>query len=63
MFNTRFPILTITAAALGNTVSDIVAITTAQYIELFAQKIGFPALKLTSLQLNLRKTKRAANVV
>ncbi|XP_076675067.1 uncharacterized protein LOC143372602 isoform X1 [Andrena cerasifolii] len=62
MLNKRFPISTMTAAALGNTVSDIIGIGSVHYVEIFAQKIGFRAPKLTSIELNLPKTKLAANV-
>ncbi|XP_031849623.1 uncharacterized protein LOC116434887 isoform X2 [Nomia melanderi] len=62
MLNKKFPISTMAAAALGNTVSDIIGIGSVHYVELFAQKIGFQAPKLTSIELNLPKTKLAANV-
>ena len=63
MLNKRFPISTMTAAALGNTVSDIIGIGSVHYVEIFAQKVGLRAPKLTSIELNLPKTKLAANVV
>lgn len=63
MLNKRFPISTIAAAALGNTISDIIGIGSVHYVERFAQKIGFEAPKLTPIQLNLKKTKAAANMV
>ncbi|XP_076232757.1 uncharacterized protein LOC143178143 isoform X2 [Calliopsis andreniformis] len=62
ILNKRFPISTMTAAALGNTVSDIIGIGSVHYVELFVHKIGFQAPKLTSLELNLPKTKIAANL-
>ncbi|XP_076183001.1 uncharacterized protein LOC143154864 isoform X2 [Ptiloglossa arizonensis] len=62
MLNKKFPISTMAAAALGNTVSDIIGIGSVHYVEIFAHKIGFQAPKLTSLELNLPKTKLAANV-
>ncbi|KZC09631.1 Transmembrane protein 65, partial [Dufourea novaeangliae] len=62
ILNKKFPISTMTAAALGNTVSDIIGIGSVHYVELFAHKIGFQAPKLTSIELNLPKTKLAANV-
>lgn len=51
------------AAALGNTISDIIGIGSVHYVERFAQKIGFKAPKLTPVQLNLRRTTTAANLV
>ncbi|XP_043254122.1 uncharacterized protein LOC122398387 isoform X2 [Colletes gigas] len=62
ILNKRFPVSTMAAAALGNTVSDIIGIGSVHYVEIFAHKIGFQAPKLTSIELNLPKTKRAANV-
>jgi len=63
MLNRRFPISTMAAAALGNTVSDVIGIGSVHYVEMFAQKIGFEAPKLTLVQLNLPRTRIAANVV
>lgn len=51
------------AAALGNTVSDVIGIGSVHYVEMFAQKVGFEAPKLTLAQLNLPRTRLAANVV
>ncbi|XP_012152047.1 uncharacterized protein LOC100876782 isoform X2 [Megachile rotundata] len=62
MLNKRFPISTIAAAALGNTISDIIGIGSVHYVERLAQRIGFEAPKLTPVQLNLKKTKAAANM-
>ncbi|XP_012059100.1 PREDICTED: uncharacterized protein LOC105622290 [Atta cephalotes] len=62
MLNRRFPISTMAAAALGNTVSDVIGIGSVHYVEIFAQKIGFEAPKLTLAQLNLPRTRIAANV-
>ncbi|XP_016912587.1 uncharacterized protein LOC107998077 isoform X5 [Apis cerana] len=58
----KFPISTMTAAALGNTISDIIGIGSVHYVERFAQSVGFKAPKLTPMQLNLRRTKAAANM-
>lgn len=63
MLSKKFPISTMTAAALGNTISDIIGIGSVDYVERFAQSVGFKAPKLTPMQLNLRKTKAAANMV
>lgn len=51
------------AAAFGNTISDILGIGSAFYVELFAQKIGFEQPKLTPIQLDLPKSRFAANMV
>lgn len=51
------------AAALGNTISDILGIGSAYYVELMAQKIGFKPPKLTPIQLDLPRSRRAANLV
>lgn len=63
MLNRRFPISTMAAAALGNTVSDVIGIGSVHYVEMFAQKVGFEAPKLTLGQLNLPRTRIAANLV
>ncbi|XP_017796161.1 PREDICTED: uncharacterized protein LOC108577511 isoform X1 [Habropoda laboriosa] len=62
LLNTKFVISTMTAAALGNTISDIIGIGSVHYVERFAQAVGFKAPKLNPAQLNLRRTKRAANL-
>ncbi|XP_012348998.1 uncharacterized protein LOC100869930 isoform X3 [Apis florea] len=62
ILNKKFPISTMTAAALGNTISDIIGIGSVHYVERFAQSVGFKAPKLTPMQLNLRRTKAAANM-
>ncbi|XP_044003413.1 transmembrane protein 65 isoform X3 [Aphidius gifuensis] len=53
---------TMAAAALGNTISDILGIGSAYYVELMAQKIGFKPPKLTPIQLDLPRSRRAANL-
>ncbi|XP_011862962.1 PREDICTED: uncharacterized protein LOC105559353 isoform X2 [Vollenhovia emeryi] len=62
ILNQRFPISTMAAAALGNTVSDVIGIGSVHYVEIFAQRIGFEAPKLTLGQLNLPRTRIAANL-
>ena len=54
---------TMAAAAFGNTISDVLGIGSAYYVEQFAQKIGFEAPKLTPIQLDLPKSRLAANLV
>lgn len=63
ILNKKFPISTMTAAALGNTISDIIGIGSVHYVERFAHSVGFKAPKLTPMQLNLHRTKVAANLV
>ncbi|XP_015598266.1 uncharacterized protein LOC107269193 isoform X2 [Cephus cinctus] len=53
---------TMAAAAFGNTISDILGIGSAFYVEMLAQKIGFQPPKLTPIQLDLPKSRRAANL-
>ncbi|XP_014217090.1 transmembrane protein 65 isoform X3 [Copidosoma floridanum] len=53
---------TMAAAAFGNTISDILGIGSAYYVELLAQRIGFQPPKLTPIQLDLPKSRRAANM-
>ncbi|XP_074093945.1 transmembrane protein 65 isoform X2 [Cotesia typhae] len=55
-------ISTMAAAALGNTISDILGIGSATYVERLAQKIGFKPPKLTPVQLDLPRSRRAANM-
>ncbi|XP_077271223.1 uncharacterized protein LOC143902313 isoform X1 [Temnothorax americanus] len=62
ILNQRFPISTMAAAALGNTVSDVIGIGSVHYVEMFVQKIGIEAPKLTLAQLRLPRTRIAANV-
>ncbi|XP_020291486.1 uncharacterized protein LOC109858534 isoform X2 [Pseudomyrmex gracilis] len=62
MLNRRFPISTMAAAALGNTVSDVIGIGSVHYVEMFAQKVGFEGPKLTPAQLNLPRARIAANI-
>ncbi|XP_072743842.1 transmembrane protein 65-like [Anoplolepis gracilipes] len=57
VLNRRFPISTMAAAALDNTMSDVIGIGSVHYVEMFAQKVGFKAPKLTLAQLNLPRTR------
>ncbi|XP_057320400.1 transmembrane protein 65 isoform X2 [Microplitis mediator] len=56
------PISTMSSAALGNTISDILGIGSATYVELLAQKIGFKPPRLTPVQLDLPCSRRSANL-
>ncbi|XP_066586898.1 uncharacterized protein [Prorops nasuta] len=62
IISVRFPITTMVAAALGNTVSDIIGIGSVHYVERFAQKVGFQAPQLTPIQLDMPKSRFAANM-
>lgn len=56
-------ISTMAAAGLGNTISDVLGIGSAFYIERGAEKLGVKPPKLTSLQLELKSSRRYANMV
>lgn len=49
------------AAALGNTLSDILGIGTAFYVERLANKIGFKPPKLSPIQLDMSCSRNSAN--
>lgn len=51
------------AAALGNTFSDVLGIGSAYYVERAANKIGFKPPNLTPIQLDMRSSRWAANLV
>lgn len=51
------------AAAVGNTISDVMGLGSAYYVEKMAHKIGFEPPKLTPMQMNLPVTTVAANTV
>ncbi|XP_034950296.1 uncharacterized protein [Chelonus insularis] len=53
---------TMAAAALGNTISDVLGIGLANYVERLSQKIGLPRITLTPVQLDLPQSRRAANL-
>ena len=54
---------TMAAAALGNTISDIMGIGSAFYVERFAVRIGMQPPKLSPTQLDMPSSRRAANIV
>ena len=54
---------TMAAAALGNTISDIMGIGSAWYVERMAARIGMQPPKLTPTQLDMPSSRRAANMV
>lgn len=54
---------TMAAAALGNTLSDILGIGSAYYVERLAASVGIRAPDLTPIQLNMTSTKLTSNLV
>lgn len=51
------------AAALGNTISDVIGIGSAYYVERAAAAVGFKPPRLTPIQLDMPCSHRAANLV
>lgn len=49
------------AAALGNTISDILGIGSAFYVERLANRIGFRPPKLSPIQLDMNCSRKSAN--
>jgi hypothetical protein len=56
-------ISTMAAAALGNTISDVLGIGSAVYVERFVEVIGIRPPDLTPVQLDSKAARRAANMV
>ncbi|KAG5867727.1 hypothetical protein JTB14_038432 [Gonioctena quinquepunctata] len=56
-----FCLTTMGAAALGNTISDILGIGSAFYVERLANRIGFSPPKLSPLQLDMGCSRNSAN--
>lgn len=56
-------ISTMAAAALGNTISDVLGIGSAVYIERLVEVIGIRAPKLSPVQLEMKSSRRASNFV
>lgn len=56
-------ISTMAAAALGNTISDVMGIGSAWYVEMLALKIGLKAPNLSPVQLDMKSARRFANLV
>ncbi|CAD7085874.1 unnamed protein product [Hermetia illucens] len=61
LFGMFMCISTMAAAALGNTVSDILGIGSAYYIERMSEVMGLRPPKLTEYQLDMKSSRRAAN--
>lgn len=55
-------ISTMAAAALGNTISDVLGIGSAWYVELAASRIGLKPPNLSPIQLDMKPARRAANL-
>lgn len=53
---------TMAAAALGNTISDVMGIGSAWYVERLAARIGMQPPKLSPIQLDMPSSRRAANM-
>lgn len=54
---------TMAAAALGNTISDVLGIGSAVYVERFVELIGIKPPDLTPVQLEMKSARRASNFV
>lgn len=50
------------AAALGNTISDILGIGSAFYVERLANRIGFSPPKLSPIQMEMSCSRNSANL-
>lgn len=51
------------AAALGNTVSDIIGIGSTNWVESLVEKVGIKRPYLSNAQSKLRRTRMAVNLV
>lgn len=60
---TIMTISTMAAAALGNTISDILGIGSAVYVERIVEMIGIRPPDLTPIQLEMKSARRASNFV
>lgn len=56
-------ISTMAAAGLGNTISDILGIGSAFYVERFCEFLGLRPPKLSPAQFELKSSRRSANYV
>ncbi|XP_019771720.2 transmembrane protein 65-like isoform X2 [Dendroctonus ponderosae] len=56
-----FCLTTMGAAALGNTLSDIIGIGSAFYVERMANRVGFSPPKLSPVQMDMNCSRNAAN--
>lgn len=53
---------TMAAAALGNTISDILGIGSAFYVERLANKVGYSPPKLSPIQMEMPCSRNSANL-
>lgn len=60
---TVMTISTMAAAALGNTISDVLGIGSAVYVERIVEVIGIRPPDLTPVQLEMKSARRASNFV
>ena len=58
----KFGMSTMAAAALGNTISDLMGIGSAWYVESLADKLGARPPDLSPEQLEMRSSRLAANL-
>jgi hypothetical protein len=63
MLGSVMVVSTMAAAALGNTISDVMGIGSAWYVERLAVRIGMQSPKLSPIQLDMPSSRRAANMV
>uniref|UniRef100_A0A1B6E828 Transmembrane protein 65 n=2 Tax=Clastoptera arizonana TaxID=38151 RepID=A0A1B6E828_9HEMI len=59
---TYMVISTMAAAALGNTLSDVLGLGCAAYVEMFAAKLGVKAPPLSPIQIDMKSSRFAANL-
>lgn len=63
VFGTFFCLSTMAAAGLGNTISDVVGIGSAHYIERGCEILGLRPPKLSTIQMEMKSSRRFANWV
>lgn len=56
-------ISTMAAAGLGNTISDVLGLGLAHYVELFCEFIGLKPPQLTPPQIAMKSSRRSASIV
>lgn len=54
---------TMAAAGLGNTISDVLGLGLAHYVERFCELLGLKAPKLTPAQMQMTSSRRYASIV
>lgn len=63
LFGTFMCISTMAAAGLGNTISDVLGIGSAFYVERGCEYLGLKPPDLTPIQMEMKSSRRAANYV